>query len=375
MSKSELATVIDAAEERFTQIAPVGMLYDAEKGFAVQLLSNNSFLKKVAQDCPQSLQQAIVNVAAIGLSLNPAKSQAYLITRNVKVGQNQWQSRVFLEPSYRGLCDIITASGTIEWIQADCVYTSDKFEYFGPGERPKHVFDPFATKAERGEFRGAYCVAKTVKGDFLTEMMPAEDVYSIRDRSEAWKAFKEGKAKSGGPWQSDFTQMAKKSVVRRAFKMLPKTKELDRAQNAIHMSNENEGFEPILTEPNVNQFTGDQKAYFDQLIEKGDALGMYCFQNSLHGGDVSGAGYDVWVSLCHSFPKGVKGKYRQIVDSLSERGSGLFEDLVDSFLQHYEEGSETAIRELLEDLSSDAIDLLKTQLEAEHASLIAELTK
>ena len=372
MSK-EIAEVIELTAERFEKINPVGLSYDAEKGFAIQALKNNQYLHKVAKESPESLQQAITNVAAIGLSLNPAKSQAYLITRNVKVGQNQWQSKVFLEPSYRGLCDIITGSGTIDWIQADCVYSGDKFEYHGPGEKPTHTFDPFATKAERGEFRGAYCVAKTPKGDYLTEMMSAEDVYSIRDRSEAWKAFKENKTKTGGPWQSDFTQMAKKSVVRRAFKMLPKTKELNAAHEAIHISNENEGFEPILTEPNFNSFTGEQKAYFDQMIEKGDSLGMYCFGYSLYENDPSSSGYDVWVSLTHSFPKGSKGKYRDIVSGLFQRGESQFADLIDSIIQAYDEGSEQSIKELVNGLSNECIDLLKQKLDPEYCAVIEEL--
>ena len=36
-----IAEVIEIAEERFTAIAPQGMLYDAERGYAIQALKSN----------------------------------------------------------------------------------------------------------------------------------------------------------------------------------------------------------------------------------------------------------------------------------------------------------------------------------------------
>ena len=133
---SEIAKVIDATQERFKKIAPASVNYDSEKGFAIQLLKNNSFLNQVAQNNPTSLQQALTNVAAIGLSLNPAKKQAYLITRNIKTQDDRFEQRVFLEPSYMGLCDLATQSGCIEWVQAYIVKEKDSYLNKGPGSKP-----------------------------------------------------------------------------------------------------------------------------------------------------------------------------------------------------------------------------------------------
>jgi len=307
----EIAEVINLTEERFKQVAPPAINYEAEKGFAMQILSNNTFLMKVAMEHNASLAQAITNVAAIGLSLNPAEKQAYLITRTVKEG-NKWISKIFLEPSYMGLCKIATDSGSIEWVQADCVYANDKFMDRGVGEKPDHSYNAFSK--ERGDFVGVYCVAKTHTGDYLTTLMDKEAVDSVMERSEAVKAMKERNKGSGGPWISDFNQMAKKSVIRQAFKMWPRTNE--RAAEAVHMSNENEGFEPLQTSPEITDFTGDQKSYFDQLIEKGDPLGMYVFSCSFDLTDASSAGATIWVSLLHSFEKGSKGKYQALVHHL-----------------------------------------------------------
>jgi recombination protein RecT len=249
VSEQQLTIVeaINGTEERFHAIAPAAIRFEAEKGFAVQLLKNNEYLMSVAQNHPQSLQQALTNVAAIGLSLNPAEKQAYLITRTVSVnvnGQKKYQTRIFLEPSYMGLIKLATDSGSIKWVQALPVYSNDEFTFMGVGVKPEHKFNPFAKPDDRGEFIGVYCVAKTSDGDFLPTMMSAEQVHSIRDRSESWKAYKAGKAKSGGPWESDFIEQAKKTVIRNAFKTWPRS-DLNRMAHAVDLSNINEGFEPI----------------------------------------------------------------------------------------------------------------------------------
>ncbi len=218
-SKS-IAEVIEIAGERFKQIAPVHMKYESEKGFAIQILKNNDYLMSIAQASPTSLQQAITNVAAIGLSLNPAEKQAYLITRTIKTkdanGKDKWEKRIFLEPSYVGLCKLATDSGSIEWVHAAAVHENDTFINNGPGEKPLHQYQAFK---DRGPMVGVFCTAKTSKGDYLTTDMDMAQIESVRDRSEAWKANK------SGPWATDFKEMARKTVVRNAFKMWPRTDE------------------------------------------------------------------------------------------------------------------------------------------------------
>src|SRR5690606_28649385 len=108
-------------------------------------------------------------------------------------------------------------------VQANVVHENDEFIDNGPGQRPTHKYNAFSK--DRGPFAGVYAVAKTRTGDYLTTIMAADEVNGIMARSEAYKAFKEKKKGNGGPWVSDFEEMAKKSVVRRGFKMWPKTSE------------------------------------------------------------------------------------------------------------------------------------------------------
>lgn len=203
--------------------------FDAEAGFAIQALST-SYAIKVALGNPQAVIDAVTNLAAIGLSLNPAKKQAYLVPRGGKI---------CLDVSYMGLIDLVVDTGSILWAQCLVVYSDDDFALQGFDKAPHHKFNPFSK--ERGEIVGAYACVKTPTGDYLTHAMPISDIYAIRERSQSWIA------DGATPWKSDVVEMIKKTVIKQAYKYWPKTSpQLD---NAIHYLNTetNEGLADIST--------------------------------------------------------------------------------------------------------------------------------
>lgn len=212
--------------------------FDAEAGFAIQLLRGNSFALTTARGNPQSVRDAVVNIAAVGISLNPAKKQAYLVPRDGKI---------CLDISYMGLTDIAVLSGSIRWVQTRLVHEADVFEMAGIDEKPVHQFKPFDTN--RGDVVGVYVVAKTPEGDFLTEPMPTEEVNWIRDRSQAWIAFQEKRIRSC-PWHTDWGQMARKTVIKRAYHSWSKTERMDRAIHMMNVQN-GEGLDPALLASNT----------------------------------------------------------------------------------------------------------------------------
>lgn len=206
-------------------LADKSISFEREASFAVQILAGNSYALGIAQRSRQSVVNAVVNLAAIGLSLNPAKKQAYLVPR--KTG-------IVLEISYMGLIELAVASGSVRWVKAEVVRQNDSFALCGYDKPPAHSFNPFG--GERGPVVGVYCVAKTADGDYLTEVMALDEVYAIRDRSEAWKNGQKG------PWKTDEGEMIRKTVVKRASKYWPKT---DRLDQAVHYLN-TEGGEGIV---------------------------------------------------------------------------------------------------------------------------------
>ena len=168
--------------------------FDAEAGFAIQALSTD-YAISIALGNPQAVIDAVTNVAAIGISLNPAKKQAYLVPRDKKI---------CLDISYMGLIDLAVATGSILWAQCIIVHADDDFALQGFDKPPHHKFNPFSK--ERGEIVGAYACVKTPTGDYLTHAMPISDILAIRDRSQTWKS---GKA---SPWKSDEGEMIKKGL-------------------------------------------------------------------------------------------------------------------------------------------------------------------
>jgi recombination protein RecT len=83
--------------------------FDREAGFALQILQGSDYLRSIALSNRESLYAAITNVAAIGVSLNPAEKLAYLVPR---------KKAVCLDISYMGLLDIAQSAGAIRWGQA-----------------------------------------------------------------------------------------------------------------------------------------------------------------------------------------------------------------------------------------------------------------
>ena len=298
--KVELIEFLNKAESRFDN-APVGMKFDQERSYAVQIFSQNSFLESVAKQNPLSLLSAMSNVASIGLSLNPAKKQAYLVPRN---------GVVCLDPSYMGLCDLATQSGMINFVQAKIVRENDKYISRGIDKEPLHEYDAFK---DRGEIIGVYCVAKTSKGDYLTTEMSRAEIDKIRDKSDYYKK------KKAGPWVDFYEEMSKKTVIRNAFKTWPKTETLERLALAIELSNQNEGFEPIVNSPEIRDYSQQQKEHFDYLIEQADPIGMHCFMTSLDDG--------VQAALYNSFEKGTITKFKKIVSELQQKGASLLIDM------------------------------------------------
>lgn len=230
-TENNLATIQSQVHESFKGIVPRLMNFmDSETivkeiNFAMQAFNRNSYL---AGATAASKQQAILNVAQIGLTLNPVMKLAYLVPR-----YNSGQVECFLEPSYQGLVKLITDTGSAKSVVAYPVYAGDFFKVeLGTAMTIKH----------HPEFQGntnlthVYAVATLHDGSQQIEVMNAEDINRIRESSESYKAFKEGKVKSC-VWENHYSEMARKTVIKRLCKYLPKTEMWERLATAIDLDN------------------------------------------------------------------------------------------------------------------------------------------
>lgn len=345
MGEQSLKQVLEVSREGFLAAQTPGMNFDTEHAFAYQLLMGSDSLMKAARNDQLSLNNALANVASIGLTLNPAAKEAYLVPRGGKV---------CLDPGYIGLCKLATDSKAIKWVQAKPVHAQDTFTDHGPGSKPEHVYEAFKP---RGDVVGFYCVAKLSgeNDEYLTSTMTLDEVNAIKNRSPAGNR---------GPWKTDFNEMAKKTVIRQASKLWPKGENTRLAQ-AVQLSNENEGFEPIATSPDIDSYNTEQKELFDQLITNSDALGMYVFMQGL---DES-----IQVSLNRSFKQGEKGTYQKIVNALISKGRDQFSVYVDEIRDSLNRGDDENCHMLMDELEQPAQKLMYEHLTSEHELALREI--
>ena len=113
---------------------------------------------------------------------------------------------------YKGLVQLAMRSGTIKRIHADVVCDADQFEV-DCGLITKHAID---YRQPRGEVFAVYAIIETTTGT-KCEVMTREEVEAVRARSRSGKS---------GPWVTDWSEMAKKTVFKRASKWIELSAEI-----------------------------------------------------------------------------------------------------------------------------------------------------
>ncbi len=185
--------------ERFTRIT-------------LSALSTNPKLNSCT---PSSFLGAMMTAAQLGVEPNTPLGQAYLIPYwNGKEKAFECQFQL----GYKGLIDLAYRSGDVSTIMAQVVYENDEFSYsFGLDPTLNHV----PAMKDRGNAVYVYAMFKTRDGGYGYEVMSIEDV-----RNHARKF---SKSYGNGPWQTNFEEMAKKTVLKRVLKYAPLKTEFLRA--------------------------------------------------------------------------------------------------------------------------------------------------
>lgn len=175
--------------------------------FTRMVLSALSSTPKLAECSPQSFLAAMMTAAQLGVEPNTALGQAYLLPY-----RNHGQMECQFQLGYKGLIDLAYRSGEVSVIQAHTVYENDVFEYeLGMDPKLRHV----PAKADRGEAVAYYAMFKTKDGGYGFEVMSVDDVQRHAQRYS--KSYGSGSS----PWRSNFDEMAKKTVLKRALKYAP----------------------------------------------------------------------------------------------------------------------------------------------------------
>lgn len=171
---------------------------------------------KLLNSTAESLFGAIIQCAQLGLEPGGALGHIYLVP---------YSGNIQVQVGYKGMIELGHRSGYLNTIYASAVYEVDEFSVV-LGTTPSITHVPvLKPESEKGNITFFYAVADT-KGGKQFAYMSMEDVCRIRD----------GGRFKNPIWEKHFVEMAKKTVIRRLFKMLPMSSE--RCERALELDNQ-----------------------------------------------------------------------------------------------------------------------------------------
>ena len=211
---------LTTAYPKFEQINPNKA--KSELGFAMQIFQNNPTLQRCD---PQSILNAVVNVARTSITLNPVMKLAYLIPR---------KNKCVLEFSYMGLVAMLRDNGCIKSISAHIVYEDENFEFDLANNKIRHLPKYAQSENEHNSRKiiGCYSRATLPNNEIVYEFMPMWEIEKVKRSSE-------GSDNKYSAWQTWKDEMIKKSVIKRHFKMLISVNVTEALTTALSIENEN----------------------------------------------------------------------------------------------------------------------------------------
>jgi recombination protein RecT len=209
--KDQIAYFLDQKKNEIAKMLPKHL--NAERLLKVAQIAATTTPALLKCDVP-SLVGAIGQCAQMGLEPNTVLGHAYLVPFNTKRkdanGVERWVNSVQVIIGYKGLIDLARRSGQIVSIAAHDVCEKDKFELvYGLDEKLNHT----PAMGERGEIVGFYAVAKLKDGGHCCEFMSVHQVQEIMRGTQSKGNY--------GPWKDHFSEMGRKTVIRRLAKYLP----------------------------------------------------------------------------------------------------------------------------------------------------------
>lgn len=193
-----------------------------ECNFAAQAMLNNPYLIQCAQQYPDHFVNALKNVVLTGMTLNPTLKLAYLVP---------YKGKVELQASYMGKKSFGVNTGLVLDMEAYLVYKGELFEIEqGSNAHITHKPNPWGAK-KKEDILGGYYLIKYPNGTQQFDTMSIDEIEGIRKRSPSV-----GKGKQS-PWDTDYTEMCKKTLINRAYKQIPKQGMSEKARKALEIIN------------------------------------------------------------------------------------------------------------------------------------------
>lgn len=273
---------------------------------------------KLAQCDQTSFLGAIMQCAALGLEPGGALGHCYLIPF-----ENRRQNRTEVQfiVGYRGMIDLARRSGQIVSLEARTVHEADHFEV-ELGLDSKIVHRPAWDRADRGSTTFVYAVAKLKDGGVQFDVMSANEINRIRDASQGYKMavrYAKPGQEPNSPWATHWDEMAKKTVIRRLFKYLPVSIEIQRAvgldeQAEIGVTQDN----PLVIEGQFSHVSEAQAADDGQAQDDGSISATEVADALRNAADMESL--DMAADLIRMLPDGERPALTKLY---TERGEAL----------------------------------------------------
>jgi recombination protein RecT len=208
-----LSSLLESMKTEIARCLPKHLTADRMTRIALTEVRKNKDLAICDQ---ASFLGAIMQCSQLGLEPGGILGHAYLLPfDNKKAGKKEVQLII----GYKGLLDLARRSGQIKSMEAREVFANDKFRV-SFGLNPELIHEPNFAAGDRGPLTHVYAVAHLVGGGTQFEVMSLSEVQKVRQQS---------KAGNFGPWVTHFNEMAKKTALRRLFKYLPVSLEIQHA--------------------------------------------------------------------------------------------------------------------------------------------------
>lgn len=162
-------------------------------------------------DCSvTSICRCVMQAAELGLEIGGLLGEAYLVP---------YKKEATCIIGYQGLLKLARQSDQIQTTAAHVVYAGDDFAIDYGANTVRHVPSLQASHDDK-EIVAAWAKTILKDGGTLVEVMTRADIDRVRARSPAGKS---------GPWVTDYAEMARKTVLRRHLKYVPRSAELTKA--------------------------------------------------------------------------------------------------------------------------------------------------
>jgi len=171
---------------------------------------------KLLECTRSSILLALVEAGSVNLEPSGILGQAALVP--FKNTHTQRLEAVFM-PMYQGLIEVAYRSGEVTTIYAREVYPGDTFAYWfganpGLNHTPDDTHEDFNKDSAITHF---YAAARLKNGAVVFEVMTRDQVEKVKAASAAGDK---------GPWKDWYSLMGRKTVIKRLWKILPKSPEM-----------------------------------------------------------------------------------------------------------------------------------------------------